>query len=110
MKENRFEHITKKIKPVVVSHDAAQPEKAKRQARRVGEISTSGMVRIQQIVGDRNAVPPIPAMLPVGKSSFWKGVAEGRYPPGQLLGPRTRCWKTSDILAIVANGADGWKP
>jgi hypothetical protein len=87
------------VQPVDTS--AAHPERKKRKARRSGtEISPVGVLRIWQF---------IPGLLPIGISSWWAGVKSGKYPPGQLHGPRTRVWKTSDILAIVAHGAEGWK-
>jgi len=39
--------------------------------------------------------------LPISKSSWWSGVAEGKYPQPIKLGPKTTCWRESDILAIM---------
>jgi len=40
-------------------------------------------------------------IIPVSKSSWWKGVAEGRYPPGYKLGPRTTAWYLKDIQELL---------
>ena len=34
-------------------------------------------------------LPQILAVFPVGRSTWWKGVAEGRYPAAVKLGPRS---------------------
>jgi predicted DNA-binding transcriptional regulator AlpA len=58
-------------------------------------------LRIWQICGDpkRNAEP----IFPISRAAWWAGVAEGRYPAGILLSPRTRVWRASDIKALVAS-------
>jgi prophage regulatory protein len=60
-----------------------------------------GFVRLPQIVGDPEAEPPIPAIIPVGVSSWWAGVKSGRYPQPVKLGPRTTCWRVSDIRKLI---------
>jgi len=44
-------------------------------------------------------------LVPVGKSSWWKGVKEGRFPKPIKLGPRTTCWRYSDIIALMEGKA-----
>jgi prophage regulatory protein len=65
------------------------------------DLPTVGFLRLRQILGDPKADPPIPAIIPISKSSWWKGVRTGRYPHGHKLGPRTTAWKVEDILALV---------
>jgi prophage regulatory protein len=60
-----------------------------------------GYLRLSQIIGDPHANPPIPAIIPVSKSSWWSGIANGRYPKSVKLGPRTTAWRVSDIRALV---------
>jgi prophage regulatory protein len=66
-------------------------------------IPEAGYLRLKQIVGDRTANPPIPAIIPIGKSSWWLGVKTGRYPQPVKLGPRTTVWRASDIQQLVDN-------
>lgn len=40
--------------------------------------------------------------IPISKSSWWKGVAEGRYPQPVKLGPRTTVWRAEEIRAFIA--------
>jgi prophage regulatory protein len=44
--------------------------------------------------------------LSISKSSWWDGVAKGKFPPPIKLGTRTTCWRESDILALVATGVE----
>jgi prophage regulatory protein len=39
--------------------------------------------------------------LPISKSSWWNGVAKGKFPAPIKLGPRTTCWRESDVLALI---------
>lgn len=61
----------------------------------------TGFVRLAQIIGDRKAKPPIPAVLPVGRSTWWAGVKAGRYPAPVRLGPRMTAWRAEDIRALI---------
>lgn len=65
----------------------------------------TGYLRLQQIIGNPNASPPIPAIIPVSKSSWWAGVKDGRFPKPVKLGPRTTAWKISDIREFVEKAA-----
>ena len=60
-----------------------------------------GWVRLPQIIGDRKAEPPIPPVVPVGKSTWWAGVKSGRYPKPVKLSPRITAWRVEDIRALV---------
>lgn len=63
----------------------------------------SGFLRLKQIIGDPKAVPPIPAILPVSKSTWWEGVASGRFPRPVRLSARTVAWSAKEIRALIAN-------
>lgn len=60
----------------------------------------TGFVRLPQIIGDkkRGIWPPI---IPCGRSSWWAGVASGRYPAAVKLSERTTCWRVEDIRALI---------
>lgn len=55
-------------------------------------------------------LPQVLALIPVGKSSWWRGCKTGRYPKPVKLGPRTTVWRAEDIAALVQSlgiqGAD----
>ena len=44
------------------------------------QLPETGFVRLKQIIGDPTAKPPILPIIPVGKSTWWAGVASGRFP------------------------------
>ncbi|OGR35563.1 MAG: transcriptional regulator [Desulfovibrionales bacterium GWA2_65_9] len=39
--------------------------------------------------------------IPVARSTWWKGVKEGRFPAPVKLGPRTTAWRVEDIRALI---------
>ena len=40
--------------------------------------------------------------FPVSRTTWWDGVAEGRYPRGIKLSPRTTAWRESEIDSLIA--------
>lgn len=52
-------------------------------------------------------LPQVLEIIPIGKSSFWKMVAEGRAPKGIKLSARTTCWRLSEIQKLVEDLAQG---
>ena len=65
------------------------------------QLPETGYLRLTQIVGDPDACPPIPAIIPIGKSTWWDGIKKGRFPKPVKLGPRTTAWKVEDIRAWI---------
>lgn len=64
-------------------------------------LPATGFLRQRQILGDKNANPPIPAILPISKTSWWEGIGKGKYPRPIKLGPRTTAWRAEDIRAML---------
>ena len=48
-------------------------------------------------------LPAVLTRYPVGKSTWWKGVAEGRFPKPVKLGPRVTAWRKSEIDQLIAD-------
>ena len=65
------------------------------------EIPCVGFARAPQFLGDRDAIPPVPPILPIGVSTWWEGVKTGRFPQPVKLGPRTTAWRWEDIHKLV---------
>jgi len=61
----------------------------------------TGFVRLNQIIGDLKNKPPIPAIIPVSKSTWWAGVKSGRFPKPVKLGPRITVWRVEDIRQLI---------
>jgi predicted DNA-binding transcriptional regulator AlpA len=70
----------------------------------VSKLPETGFLRLSQIIGNPKSQPPIPAVIPVSKSTWWEGVKTGRYPqPVRTLGARITAWRVEDIRALVAS-------
>ena len=46
-------------------------------------------------------LPAILRVIPVSKSAWWSGVAQGRFPSPIKLGPRTTAWRVEDIRDLI---------
>lgn len=62
---------------------------------------SAAFLRITQIIGDPRADPPIPPLIPIGRSTWWQWVRDGKAPPSLKLGKRTTAWRSSDISALI---------
>lgn len=51
--------------------------------------------------GPRRPRPAIEPLIPVSKSSWWKGIHAGRFPQPVKLGGRTTAWREGDVLALL---------
>lgn len=66
------------------------------------QIPEKGFLRLAQIIGNPKATPPVPAIIPVSKSTWWQGVKDGRYPqPVRSLGQRITVWRAEDIRTLI---------
>lgn len=65
------------------------------------QLPETGYLRLTQIIGNPKARPPIPAVIPVSKSTWWAGVKSKRYPQSSKLGPRVTAWRVEDIRALI---------
>ncbi len=65
----------------------------------------TGFVRLQSIIGDPKRNPPVPAIIPVSKSTWWAGVKSGRFPEPIKLGPRITVWRVEDIREFIENNS-----
>lgn len=63
----------------------------------------TGFLRLSQILGNPKAVPPIPPIIPVGKSCWWQGIKTGRFPKPIKLAPRITAWRVEDIRDLIAH-------
>jgi prophage regulatory protein len=67
------------------------------------QLPETGFLRLPQIIGNPNAVPPTPPLIPIKKSSWWAGVKSGKFPKPVKLGPRTTAWRVEDIRNLIAS-------
>ena len=78
------------------------PSSLGREQSTMNHLPETGFLRLSQIIGNPKAQPPIPAVIPVSKSTWWEGVKSGRYPqPVRTLGRRITAWRVEDIRALI---------
>ena len=65
------------------------------------DATTSRYLRLKQIIGDQKSSPELEPLLPISASSWWAGVAEGRFPKPVKLGPNTTAWRWEDIQSLL---------
>jgi prophage regulatory protein len=56
-----------------------------------------GFLRLRDVIGYKDN----PGIIPVSRSSWYKGIAEGRYPKPVKLGERMTAWRVEDIRRLV---------
>lgn len=66
----------------------------------------TGYVRLSQIVGNPNAIPPVPAIVPVAKSTLWSWVKSGRFPRPIKLSEKVTVWKVEDVREFMSAAND----
>ena len=73
------------------------------------QLPETGYVRLNQIIGNPKADPPLPAIIPVSRSTWLAGVKSGLYPQPVRLSPRTTAWRIEDIRELIArtNAGEG---
>jgi prophage regulatory protein len=69
----------------------------------------TGFLRLPQILGDPKSDPPIQAIIPLSKSTWWKGVKDGRFPKPVKLSLRCSAWRISDIRDLI-EGIQAYHP
>lgn len=67
----------------------------------MSQLPETGFLRLPSIIGNPRANPPIPALIPVGRATWWAGVASGRYPKPVKIGARATAWRVEDIRALI---------
>ena len=56
-----------------------------------------GFLRLRDVIGGKDN----PGIIPVSRSSWYKGIAEGRYPQPVKLGERMSAWRVDDIRKLI---------
>jgi prophage regulatory protein len=63
--------------------------------------TNAAFLRLPQIIGNPHADPPIPPLIPIGRSTWWQWVRERKAPAPIKLAPRTTAWRAADIHAFI---------
>jgi hypothetical protein len=73
----------------------------------MSQLPELGFLRIKQIIGDPQANPPIPPIIPIKRSSWWAGVKDGRFPKPLKLSAGVTAWRVEDIRELVERMGGG---
>jgi predicted DNA-binding transcriptional regulator AlpA len=46
-------------------------------------------------------LPEVLRLIPVGKSTWWAGVASGRFPKPVKFPPRITMWRAAEIYSLI---------
>lgn len=68
------------------------------------QLPQTGLLRLSHIIGDKKKNTP--ALIPISRASWFRGVAAGKYPKGAKLGPRTTVWTVEAIRELIASTAE----
>ncbi|MGA7619721.1 helix-turn-helix transcriptional regulator [Candidatus Binatus sp.] len=66
-------------------------------ARHATKLEEHSLLRLKQVL----------QLVPVCASTWWNGVRAGKFPKPLKLGPKTTCWKASDVLELIDRAAGG---
>lgn len=67
----------------------------------LSKLPETGFLRLKAIIGDKKAIPPIPPLIPVSKSTWWAGVRSRRFPAPIRLTPRVTVWRVEHIRKFI---------
>jgi prophage regulatory protein len=85
--------------PTTTHQQQLKPEYLK--SPQAHQLPETGYLRIWHIISDPKANPPIPALIPIDRTSFLNGVKSGKYPKSVKLGERTTAWTVESIRALI---------
>ena len=68
---------------------------------KVNNLPEYGFLSLYQIIGNKSVNNPIPAIIPVSKSTWWAGVKSGLYPKPYKIGEKRVAWKVSEIKNFI---------
>jgi prophage regulatory protein len=70
----------------------------------MNQLPETGFLKLRQIIGDPKANPPVPAIIPVCKATWFAGQRTGRYPKPVRIGDgRGTFYKVETIRALIAS-------
>lgn len=65
----------------------------------MNQLSNSGFLRITDVL----------QLIPIGKSTWWAGVKDGRFPKPVKIGPRLTLWRAEDIRQLIETESFGYE-
>lgn len=71
----------------------------------MSRLPTTGLVRVRQLLGDPNAEIPIPAIIPVQRSTLWRWIKAGRFPPPVRTNTNAIAFRVEDVRGWIEEQA-----
>lgn len=67
------------------------------------DLTLEARIRLPQIIGDSESDPPLPGIFPVGRTTIYRLIQQGKFPPPlkPFPGCRASYWKYGDVLAAI---------
>lgn len=72
----------------------------------INEIPKVGYCRLCQIIGSKKSKPPIPAVLPISRTTWYEGIKAGKFPKPLIVG-RCAMWRWADIRKLLEDMDEG---
>jgi len=75
----------------------------------VGQVAVSEEQAAQNRKAGKRPVQPragIPPIIPVSRTTWWRGVKEGRFPPGVKLSGGITVWRVEDIRKLLERSGE----
>jgi prophage regulatory protein len=60
-------------------------------------------LRLPDIIGDATAKPPIEPLIPVSKSTIYRWVLAGNFPPPSKPSPAIAIWSKQKVMLTLEN-------
>ena len=68
----------------------------------------TGFLRLSQIIGNRKVNPPIPAIIPISRSTLLAGIKSKRYPLKPIkISERCIAYRVEEARALLESMAKG---
>lgn len=78
-----------------MSNDPNTRRAALAATRAPAALAADGLLRLHEVL----------AVYPVSRSTWWAGVASGRFPAGVKLSPRCTAWRAADVRELIESAA-----
>ncbi len=60
------------------------------------------LLRLSQIIGNPKSKPPVEAIIPTSRTSWYEGIKDGRFPkPIKLAGGKSSFWIADEVYAVI---------
>jgi len=69
------------------------------------KLPETGFLRLKDIIGDPEK--GVKGLIPVSRTTWWRGVKEGIYPKPVKISSRTTAWRVEDVRELIKKLGNG---